>query len=140
MSGEVVQLAIYDLSQGMARQLSAGILGMQIDGIWHTGLIVYGREYFFGGGIQSMPHESFVASHGGFRPIEIKSLGSTQIPRELFEEYLNEIRPRFSMHTYDLITNNCNNFTNEACQFLLGHGIPDHIVNLPQQVFSTPLG
>ena len=24
--------------------------GKQIDGVWHTGVVVYGREYFFGGG------------------------------------------------------------------------------------------
>lgn len=28
--------------------------GRQIDGVWHTGVVAYGREYFFGGGgIQS---------------------------------------------------------------------------------------
>jgi hypothetical protein len=32
-----VQLAVYDLSQGMARALSQGLLGIQIEGIWHTG-------------------------------------------------------------------------------------------------------
>jgi hypothetical protein len=27
------------------------LLGKQIDGIWHTGIIVYGKEFYFGGGI-----------------------------------------------------------------------------------------
>ena len=32
------------------------IPGKQIDGIWHTGIVVYGREYFFGGdGIMNCP-------------------------------------------------------------------------------------
>ena len=47
-----VRLAVYDLSQGMAKQFSMGFLGKQIDGIWHTGIIIWGKEYFFGGGIQ----------------------------------------------------------------------------------------
>ena len=51
-----VEIHLYDLSQGMARQFSPMFLGKQIDGIWHTGIVVYGREYYFGGGIcQSLP-------------------------------------------------------------------------------------
>jgi hypothetical protein len=39
-----VQLAVYDLSQGMARTLSAQFLGpaFEIPAIPHTGIIVYG--------------------------------------------------------------------------------------------------
>jgi hypothetical protein len=25
------------------------ILGKQLDGVWHTGIVVFGKEYFFGG-------------------------------------------------------------------------------------------
>ena len=46
-----VQLYVYDLSQGMASSMSMAMIGKQIDGIWHTGLVVYGKEYFYGGGI-----------------------------------------------------------------------------------------
>lgn len=38
-----VVLRVYDLSRGMAAQLSLAILGKQIDGIWHTGVYVFGR-------------------------------------------------------------------------------------------------
>ena len=43
-SNEVVLLAVYDLSRGMARGLSAQFLGPDhaIDVIPHTGLVVYG--------------------------------------------------------------------------------------------------
>jgi hypothetical protein len=27
------------------------MIGKQIDGIWHTGIVVYGKEFYFGGGI-----------------------------------------------------------------------------------------
>ena len=40
----------------------------------------------------------------------------------------------------DLMRWNCNNFSNEAALFLLGVGIPPHILALPEQVFSSPLG
>jgi PPPDE putative peptidase domain len=62
-----VQLALYDLSRGMARSMSYALLGKQVDGIWHTGIIVYGKEHFFSGGLQTAYHEDFVRSHGGFR-------------------------------------------------------------------------
>ncbi|CAM9687415.1 unnamed protein product [Pylaiella littoralis] len=135
-----VQLALYDLSRGMAKAMSMAILGKQIDGIWHTGLIVYGKEYFFGGGLQSMPHEQFVQSHGGVGPTEYIELGSTDLSQELFEDFNREIQPRFTAQTYDLMKHNCNTYTNEASQFLLGKGIPEYIVGLPQEVLNSPMG
>ena len=50
--GRLVSLAVYDLSNGLAGQLSLPLLGKQIDGIWHTGIRIDGIEYFYGGGIQ----------------------------------------------------------------------------------------
>jgi hypothetical protein len=46
-----VDLYLYDLSNGMARTMSPLLLGKQIDAIYHSGLVVYGIEYYFGGGI-----------------------------------------------------------------------------------------
>lgn len=48
-----VELYIYDLSQGLASVMSQMLIGRQLDGIWHTSVVVYGREFFFGSaGIQ----------------------------------------------------------------------------------------
>ena len=46
-----VKLNVYDLSQCMCKAMSKQLCGTQIDGIWHTGIVVYGKEYYFGGGI-----------------------------------------------------------------------------------------
>ena len=46
-----VSLNVYDLSGGMAAQFSRQLVGKQIDGIWHTGLVVYNKEFYYGGGI-----------------------------------------------------------------------------------------
>jgi hypothetical protein len=59
MQQERVQLVVYDLSRGMATAMSQSILGQQIDGIWHTGIQVFGTEYYFGGGIQMQPTGMF---------------------------------------------------------------------------------
>lgn len=68
-----VKLYVYDLSQGMAKQMSMALTGRQIgrsstmptrmtqphtlvidlDGIWHTSVVVYGVEYFYGQGIMT---------------------------------------------------------------------------------------
>lgn len=49
-----VLLYIYDLTSGMATMMSQMLLGRHIEGVWHTAVVVHGREYFYGGsGIQS---------------------------------------------------------------------------------------
>ncbi|CAA0823879.1 PPPDE putative thiol peptidase family protein [Striga hermonthica] len=134
--GHNVSLNVYDLSQGLARQLSTTFLGKAIEGIWHTGVVVYGREYYFGGGIQSDP----VGKTPYGTPIRVVDLGVTHVPKDVFEMYLEEINPRYTAETYSLMTHNCNNFSNEVAQFLVGATIPDYILNLPNEVMSSPMG
>ncbi|KAK8650778.1 hypothetical protein V6N13_140404 [Hibiscus sabdariffa] len=131
-----VALNVYDLSQGLARQLSMTLLRKVIEGIWHTGVVVYGNEYFFGGGIQNIP--AGTAPYG--KPIRVIELGVTHVPKDVFEMYLQEISPRFTAETYSLLTHNCNNFSNEVAQFLVGSNIPDYILQLPNEVMSSPMG
>ncbi|KAL9228317.1 hypothetical protein vseg_003910 [Gypsophila vaccaria] len=134
--GHRVTLNIYDLSQGLARQLSTTFLGKAIEAIWHTGVVVYGNEYYFGGGIQQAP----AASTPYGTPMRVVELGVTHIPQDVFEGYLEEISPRYTAETYSLLTHNCNNFSNEIAQFLVGATIPDYILQLPSEVMNSPMG
>ncbi|KAK1265925.1 hypothetical protein QJS04_geneDACA000022 [Acorus gramineus] len=134
--GHKVTLNVYDLSQGLARQISTTFLGKAIEAIWHTGIVVYGNEYYFGGGIQQAP----VGTTPYGRPMKVVDLGITHVPKELFEEYLQEISPRYTAETYSLLHHNCNNFSNEVAQFLVGTTIPDYIIQLPNEVMSSPMG
>jgi hypothetical protein len=34
----------------MARMMGPALLGMEVEAIYHTGIVVYGKEHFFGGG------------------------------------------------------------------------------------------
>ncbi|KAL2336865.1 hypothetical protein Fmac_011311 [Flemingia macrophylla] len=131
-----VTLNVYDLSQGLARQLSTSFLGKAIEGIWHTGIVVYGNEYYFGGGIQHSPAGS--TPYG--TPLRVVDLGITHVPKDVFETYLQEISPRYLPETYSLLTHNCNNFSNEVAQFLVGVSIPEYILRLPSEVMSSPMG
>lgn len=67
-------------------------------------------------------------------------LGYTEIPEDLFMEFLREISPRFTQETYHVFTHNCNNFTNECSQFLMQSDIPKDILDLPQMFLNTQLG
>ncbi|CAI9107447.1 OLC1v1006798C1 [Oldenlandia corymbosa var. corymbosa] len=134
--GHKVSLNVYDLSQGLARQLSMTFLGKAIEGIWHTGIGVYGNEYYFGGGIQNTP----VGKTPYGTPIRVIDLGVTHVPQDVFEMYLQEISPRYTQQTYSLLTHNCNNFSNEVAQFLVGATIPEYILNLPNEVINSPMG
>jgi desumoylating isopeptidase 1 len=67
-------------------------------------------------------------------------LGFTEIPEDMFMELMRDLKDRFNMNNYNVMTNNCNNFTNEAAELLLGQGIPHEIVNLPQEFLATPMG
>lgn len=134
--GWKVELYVYDLSQGLARQLSSQFLGSVIEAIWHTGVGVYGKEYYFGGGIQSVPLKQ--SPYG--TPLQVLQLGFTQVPQDIFEEYLLDIQSRYTQETYNLLKHNCNNFSDEICHFLVGSGIPEHILRLPEDVVRSPIG
>lgn len=98
--------------------------------------MVYGNEYYFGGGIQHSPAGS--TPYG--KPIRVVDLGITHVPKDVFEMYLQEISPRYTAETYSLLTHNCNNFSNEVVQFLVGTTIPEYILQLPNEVMSSPMG
>ena len=74
------------------------------------------------------------------RPLRKLLLGHTHVSSDVFMEFLREISPRFTPHTYNLLSHNCNTFTNEASQFLTGSKIPSYIENLPEEFLQTPLG
>lgn len=133
-----VKLYVYDLSRGMARQLSPFILGKQIDGIWHTGLVCYDREFFYGGdGINScLPGGTILGS-----PDEVVDLGDTEITQDLFIDFLSAVgQEDFRGENYNLFEHNCNTFSSEVAMFLTGNKIPQHIRDLPSEVLNSSFG
>ncbi|KAI0567331.1 PPPDE peptidase [Gracilaria domingensis] len=131
-----VTLHVYDLSQGMARQLSPMLIGKQIDGIWHTGVEVYNREYYFGGGICSDPPNQ--TPYG--TPHSVETLGTTTKSKEDFLAFLRSVSHRFAFDNYHLLENNCNNFSDACTMFLLDKHVPQYILDLPAEAMNSPLG
>ncbi|PPQ86324.1 hypothetical protein CVT25_005625 [Psilocybe cyanescens] len=126
-----VKLYVYDLSRGMARQLSRQLTGRQIDGIWHTSVVVFGKEIFYGQGIDIT---SPGRSHHG-QPLTVVDMGETSLDEETFNEYLDEMRQHYTADKF-----NCNSFSDDCIGFLTGQSIPSYIKDLPTDFLSTPFG
>ncbi len=139
-----VYLAIYDLSQGMARSLSAQFLGPnhEIEMIPHTALLVFGKEYFFGGGIQSVdPH--YFRTMTGRSPVRTEKLGMTHAAQSDFDAWCRHTGSiKYNVSTYDLLHCNCNHFSNDAALQGLGlpKGVPSWILEVPQRFLASPMG
>lgn len=120
----------------MAKNISVSLTGKYFEGIWHTGICVYNKEYYYGGGVS---YDRMGQTPFG-TPTKVISLGFSEIPEELFMEFLREARDEWSMEKYHVFEHNCNHFTNAAADFLLGEGIPSEIINQPAEFLQTPLG
>ncbi|XP_008554464.1 uncharacterized protein LOC103576158 isoform X4 [Microplitis demolitor] len=136
--GTKVELYVYDLTKGAAAIMSQLLIGRHIDGIWHTAIVAYGREYFFGpSGIQSIRPGGTVLGE----PLRVEKLGDTFLPYSVFLEYINGLgTSKFAAGTYHLLRVNCNNFSDEVSSFLVGSGIPKYILDLPEEIIKTPVG
>ncbi|XP_069508871.1 desumoylating isopeptidase 1 isoform X1 [Ambystoma mexicanum] len=110
----------------------------QLEGIWHSGIVVYEEEFFYGsGGITScLPGGTLLGP-----PDSVVDLGSTEVTVDLFMEYLASLGDSmFCSSSYNLFDHNCNTFSNEVAQFLTGKKIPSYITDLPSEILSTPFG
>ena len=64
----------------MAKSFSPMFIGKQIEGIWHTSIVVFGKEVYYSGGIC---FDSPKTTHFGMPLREIK-LGKTEIEQQDF--------------------------------------------------------
>lgn len=132
-----VQLYIYDLSQGMARSLGPALGLHDLEGVWHTAIVVHNTEIFFGGsGIEHcLPGTTMLG-----QPLQTQNLGSTNIDMENLTAYLRTLgQSEFHGGRYDLFKHNCNNFSSYLTKFLGVENIPQHILDLPDKVMSSPM-
>ncbi|XP_028160724.1 uncharacterized protein LOC114353093 isoform X2 [Ostrinia furnacalis] len=135
-AGVPVELYIYDLTNGMASLLSPAIIGRQIEGVWHTSIVVYEREFFYGGsGVTS-------CAPGGTQlgpPHQTERLGETFVPFQVFVDYIQGLATTsYTPSAYRLLEHNCNHFSEEVAQFLCGAHVPKHIVNQQEHLLSPP--
>jgi len=133
-----VTLYIYDLTKGMAQSFAPMLgLNFNVEGIWHTAIVVHGYEWFFGAsGIEHcLPGSTMLGE-----PLKKEPLGHTQIDLATFSDYINGLsQDQFVGSKYDLFKHNCNNFSNVVSNFLVRKSIPQYILDLPEQFLRTPI-
>ena len=126
----------YDLTQGMAKAMSRGLIGKQVDGVWHTGVCVFGKEYYYGGGI--CVGEPKKTPYG--YPVKELNFGYTTKTEADLKAYIKSINNQFTMNTYNILNHNCNHFTDAALYFLVGKHLPDSILKQHEELLNTPMG
>ncbi|OWY98746.1 Peptidase [Phytophthora megakarya] len=135
-----VTLHVYDLSHGYAQRWTQPLPTKTIDGVWHTGVLVFGMEYFFcTSGIHAMEPQLVVERYG-MEPVRTIKLGETSRSRKEFDQFLLDIRAQFNSTTYHLLDHNCNHFSDTAAKYLIGSSIPQYILDLPDEVRNSPVG
>lgn len=140
MTGEQdVKLYMYDLSKGMAKTL-APVLGSWLsskdfDGVWHSGVVVFGQEYYFNGDLVHVsPGETTWGS-----PTKVVTIGHTGCSRKALHQFVvDELRASFNKNSYDALHNNCNHFADRVCMYLCRRHIPDHILQQPEKLAKLP--
>jgi len=131
-------LYIYDISKGMAKQFSPMFLGKTIDGIWHTGIVAFGDEWYFGNdGINYCQPKGTILGE----PNEIIHLGRTELNQDDFLEIIRQMsESTYKLGSYNLLEHNCNNFSHDLSLLLVGKPIPSHIIDLPKEIMNTSIG
>lgn len=147
-----VELLLYDISNGASKRFSPLLFGRRFEAIYHSGLLVFGKEYWYGGRVfKTDPPATdhfgapLTASVTKLAPsrygsgLQTVHLGYTLATQAEFEEFLRaELCPKYTPEAYDVMTHNCNCFSNAAVRFLTGVSIPDEVINLPELVMQTP--
>ncbi|GAA5994154.1 hypothetical protein JCM11641_001040 [Rhodosporidiobolus odoratus] len=136
MSPEPIQLWAYDLSNGMASMYGPMLIGRPLEGIWHTSLVLYDMEIFYGQGISVVKPGS--THHGN--PKKRVNVGTTQLDKQTVLEYISGLQQTYTAEAYHLLEFNCNVFTNDVLGFLNGQSIPADIINQAMELVSTPFG
>lgn len=121
-----VDLAMYDLSKGLASWMPSVLLsGQKWEAIWHTGVRVFGYEFWYGGDIVQAAPE--VIPFG--MPMKIVRLGTTQRRYKDLRRFIkDELASRYSKDGYDALQRNCNHFSHDVVRYLLdGQQIPAEV-------------
>merc|ERR1711924_398521 len=119
-------MGMYDLSKGLAGWMPSVLLsGEKWEAIWHTGVRVFGYEFWYGGDIVQAAPE--VIPFG--MPMKIVRLGTTQRRyKDLHRFIKDELASRYSKDGYDALQRNCNHFSLDLVRYLLdGQQIPAEV-------------
>lgn len=150
---EPVELLLYDISNGASRFLSPVLLGRQFEAIYHSSVLVFGLEYWYGGKLfeNTPPLDASVFGPPLVQsavPLQVSRysqdlrvvrLGHTLSTRRELRTFLKrKMKKKYRRDNYDIMENNCNCFTDDVARFLTGRGIPAEVRRLPELIMGTP--
>ena len=133
-----VYLNIYDLSNGYFKYISPFCLGLYSPAVWHTSISISDYEIFFGGGIVVIPKNE-VANKYKIKKLSTEKMGETELEFIAIRNILFNLSDKYSVDNYDLLTQNCNHFTDELLQILIGQNLPEEYFRLTKQILQSPL-
>jgi len=147
-----VELLLYDISNGISKKFSTVLLGKSFEAIYHSAVLVFGDEYWYGGEVfrteppntelfgPPLDHSCTHLAQSTYYPdLHVVPLGYTLTTLEEFHTFLaKSLMVKYTPEAYDVLSHNCNNFSDDAVNFLTGEHIPDEVRNLPQLVMGTP--
>ncbi|KAF6171238.1 hypothetical protein GIB67_036906 [Kingdonia uniflora] len=121
-----VYLNVYDIT---AKNTYGYWLGL---GIYHSGFEVYGVEWAFGGRDE---HESGIfedmpKKFTGFKFRRSIMIGRTNLDLNGVRALIQKMGEEYMANTYNLLTKNCNHFSNDACVRLTGKSVPNWVNRL----------
>jgi len=129
-----VLLHLYDLSNGAAESISPWLIGQKLEGVWHTGVVVYGKEYYYSK--DTVYADAGDTSFG--KPTRIVHLGYTLWRQDELHEFVTtELKPVFQRDTYDVVCNNCNHFSDRVCMYLVGKHPPPEVLRQPELLLQA---
>jgi desumoylating isopeptidase 1 len=97
----------------------------RLKNIWLTSITVFNKQYYYIKGMGRSPIN--LCPFGA--PTQSEALGLTSMTESEFLEELSMLVPRFGDTNYDILTNNCNHFSNTCSGILLDKAIPNDIAN-----------
>ncbi|CAK4093610.1 unnamed protein product [Aphanomyces euteiches] len=111
-----VTLNVYDIVESNAYTYAWGL------GAFHSGIVIGGVEFSFAGGAGIFSSEPKQAQGAIFR--ESIEMGEFEGTYQDAKRIIDDMRSEFQGDHYNLLTRNCNTFSNEACIRLVGQPIP----------------
>lgn len=103
--------------------------------VYHTGVEIFRAEYVFGGGDSSACGVSAQAPRvpppgSGWIFYQSIEIGEMQMSKQQALTVLADVKREFPGNSYDLVSRNCNHFSEALCQRLCGRSLPSWINRL----------
>ncbi|CAO3681006.1 unnamed protein product [Rhizopus stolonifer] len=123
-----VTLNIYDILQPGFLTNVGYIIGI---GVYHTGIEIGKKEYCFGGhNLDNQTGVFVVKPKIGPQDVPYKQsiqMGFSKLNKEELKNLIAELSDEYMGTTYNLLTRNCNHFSEDLCKRLTGKSLPGWI-------------